>query len=125
MAILEQKVQERTAQLMPANGEILVLNKRLKAENIRLSAELEVARKLRQFILPKEATLPQIPELEIAGFSQPAAAVGGDYYDILQQSDQIKIGIGNVTGQGTQSGVLAIVCKALWGRCWLPTKPIR
>ncbi|MFB2981289.1 PP2C family protein-serine/threonine phosphatase [Microseira sp. BLCC-F43] len=92
-----------------------MLNKRLKAENIRLSAELEVARKLRQFILPKEATLPQIPELEIAGFSQPVAAVGGDYYDILQQSDQIKIGIGNVTGQGTESRVLAIVVQSAVG----------
>ena len=115
MAILEQKVQDRTAQLAPANAEILELNKRLKAENIRLSAELEVARKLQQMILPKDAELNQIPELEIAGFSEPAAEVGGDYQDILQQSDPIKIGIGDVTGQGTESGVLAIVVQTAVG----------
>ncbi len=60
-------------------------------------------------ILPKEAELDQIPELEIAGFSEPAAEVGGDYYDIMQQSDRIKIGIGDVTGHGLESGVLAIM----------------
>ncbi len=106
---LEQKVQERTAQLAQANAEISALNNRLRAENIRLSAELEVARKLQQMILPKEAELNQIPELEIAGFSEPAAEVGGDYYDIMQQSDRIKIGIGDVTGHGLESGVLAIM----------------
>ena len=60
-------------------------------------------------ILPKEAELDQIPELEIAGFSEPAAEVGGDYYDIMPQSDRIKIGIGDVTGHGLESGVLAIM----------------
>lgn len=106
---LEQKVKERTAQLEQANAEISALNNRLRAENIRLSTELEVARKLQQMILPKEAELEQIPELEIAGFSEPAAEVGGDYYDIMPQSDRIKIGIGDVTGHGLESGVLAIM----------------
>ncbi|WP_445240617.1 AAA family ATPase [Microcoleus vaginatus] len=36
---LEQKVEDRTAQLAQANAEILVLNDRLKVENLRMSAE--------------------------------------------------------------------------------------
>jgi GAF domain-containing protein len=43
---LEQKVEERTAQLAKANTEILVLNERLKVENLRMSAELDVTRRL-------------------------------------------------------------------------------
>ena len=39
---LEQKVEERTAQLAQANAEILVLNEWIKAENLRMSAELDV-----------------------------------------------------------------------------------
>ena len=53
---LENKVQERTAQLAQANEEISTLNEKLKAENLRLSAELEVTKRLRRTILPKEST---------------------------------------------------------------------
>ncbi|RKZ75657.1 MAG: hypothetical protein DRR19_29175, partial [Candidatus Parabeggiatoa sp. nov. 1] len=39
----------------------------------------------------------------------PADKVGGDYYDVLQHNGRIKIGIGDVTGHGLESGVLAIM----------------
>uniref|UniRef100_A0A7C3ZY31 GAF domain-containing protein n=1 Tax=Planktothricoides sp. SpSt-374 TaxID=2282167 RepID=A0A7C3ZY31_9CYAN len=108
---LEQKVQERTAQLAAANQEIQALNTMLKAENLRMSAELDVTRRLQQMILPKEAELSQIPGLEIAGFMEPAAEVGGDYYDVLQQDGKVKIGIGDVTGHGLESGMLMIMAQ--------------
>ena len=106
---LESRVEERTAQLAQANQEITTLNQRLKAENVRMSAELEVTRRLQQMILPKEEELQAIAGLEIAGFMEPATEVGGDYYDILQYQDRVKIGIGDVTGHGLESGVLMIM----------------
>lgn len=106
---LEAKVAQRTAQLQQANQEIISLNERLKAENIRMSAELEVTRQLQKMILPKEEELSQISELDIAGFMEPADEVGGDYYDILQQNGNVRISIGDVTGHGLESGVLAIM----------------
>ncbi|MBW4495531.1 MAG: AAA family ATPase [Oscillatoria princeps RMCB-10] len=106
---LEQKVEERTAQLAAANREITLLNERLKAENFRMSAELDVARKLQLMLLPKESELNEIPGLEIAGFMEPAAEVGGDYYDVLQQDGQVKIAIGDVTGHGLESGVVMLM----------------
>jgi serine phosphatase RsbU (regulator of sigma subunit) len=60
-------------------------------------------------LLPKEAELRQIPGLEIAGFMEPAEEVGGDYYDILSHNGYLKIGIGDVTGHGLESGVLMIM----------------
>lgn len=96
-------------QLAKANQEIISLNEQLKAENLRLSAELEVTRRLQQMILPKEKELDKIDELEIAGYMQPADEVGGDYYDVLQYGDKLKIGIGDVTGHGLESGVLMIM----------------
>ncbi len=108
---LEQKVEERTAQLAEANREITLLNERLKAENIRMAAELDVTRQLQQMILPKERELSQITALDIAGFTEPADEVGGDYYDVLQYANKVKIGIGDVTGHGLESGMLMIMAQ--------------
>jgi predicted ATPase/serine phosphatase RsbU (regulator of sigma subunit) len=106
---LEDKVKERTAQLAQANQEITALNERLKAENLRLSAELEVTRKLQQMILPKQEELDLIEGLEISGFMEPADEVGGDYYDVFSQNGRVKISIGDVTGHGLESGVLMLM----------------
>lgn len=87
----------------------LEAEEKLKAENLRLSAELEVTRRLQQMILPKEEELKQIQPLDIAGFMEPASDVGGDYYDVLQSEQGVKIGIGDVTGHGLESGVVMIM----------------
>ena len=108
---LEQKVEDRTAQLAQANAEILSLNERLKVENLRMSAELDVTRRLQQMILPQQQELESIEGLEIAAFMEPADEVGGDYYDVLTQNDKVKISIGDVTGHGLESGVLMIMAQ--------------
>jgi serine phosphatase RsbU (regulator of sigma subunit) len=106
---LEEKVADRTAKLAAANQEITKLNERLKAENLRMSAELEVTQKLQQMVLPNESELEAIEGLEIAGFMEPADEVGGDYYDVLQQDGKVKLAIGDVTGHGLESGILMIM----------------
>ncbi|MDJ0599957.1 MAG: SpoIIE family protein phosphatase [Crocosphaera sp.] len=82
---------------------------KLKEENLRLSAEIEITRRLQQMILPKTDELKQIKGLDIAGFMEPATDVGGDYYDVLNQNGRVKIGIGDVTGHGLESGVVMIM----------------
>ena len=84
---------------------------RLRSENLRLSAEVEVIKKLQKMVLPKDFELESIQGLEIASFIQPADEVGGDYYDVLQHNDQVKIGIGDVTGHGLESGLLMIMAQ--------------
>ena len=105
-----QLVKERTVELDRANAEITSLNQRLRAENLRLSAEIEVTRRLQKMLLPQPTELCQIPGLEIAGFMEPAAEVGGDYYDVLtHHNGRVLIGIGDVTGHGLESGVLMLM----------------
>jgi len=106
---LEHRVAERTRQLSIANQEITKLNNRLKGENLRLGAELDVARQLQTMVLPTEAELANIEGLDIASFMEPATEVGGDYYDVLQHDGKVKIGIGDVTGHGLESGVLMLM----------------
>lgn len=106
---LEQKVKQRTAELGQANREIMALNKRLTAEKVRLEMELDVARQLQQMLLPREDELQKIEGLEIAGFMRPADEIGGDYYDVLQHNGHVKIGIGDVTGHGLESGIVMLM----------------
>ncbi len=107
--LLEEKVMQRTEQLAQANEEICTLNDYLREENQRMGMELEVTRKLQQMVLPRPEELRNIKPLDIAAFMEPASEVGGDYYDILQDNDRIKIGIGDVTGHGLESGVLMLM----------------
>ncbi len=107
---LEKRVQERTVDLEAAHHQILSLNNSLKAENLRMGAELDIARTLQQMILPREQELQEIPDLDVAGFMQAANEVGGDYYDVLTSNNGlVRIGIGDVTGHGLESGVLMIM----------------
>jgi len=106
---LENRVSQRTADLAKANTEILFLNECLKSENLRLNAELDVARRLQEMILPRAEELRNIEELDIVGFMKPADEVGGDYYDIIRCGGSIKISIGDVTGHGLESGVLMLM----------------
>lgn len=81
----------------------------LKTENTRLGAELDVTRRLQKMLLPPQSELDTISGLDIAGFMEPAAEVGGDYYDVISHNGRVKIGIGDVTGHGLESGVLTIM----------------
>ncbi|HAN46221.1 MAG TPA: diguanylate cyclase [Cyanobacteria bacterium UBA8156] len=105
--ITARKLAEQA--LAQATAEIQALNERLSEENLRMKGELVVARKLQQMILPKDSELREIRDLEVAGFMQPADEVGGDYYDVLQQGGRVKIGIGDVTGHGLESGMVMLM----------------
>lgn len=105
--ITDHKQAEKA--LLSANQQITQLNQQLQQENLRMSAELDVTRRLQQMILPREEELEQIVGLDIAGFMQPAAEVGGDYYDVMQYNDKIRIGIGDVTGHGLESGMVMLM----------------
>lgn len=42
---------------------------------------------------------------------EPAEEVCGDYYDVLTDAGTVKIGIGDVTGHGLESGVLILIAQ--------------
>lgn len=95
------------------NVEILALNDQLKSENLRLSAEIEVARQVQMMVLPRTEEMSDIPGWDIACHMRPADEVGGDYYDILRRGDRVKIGIGDVTGHGLHSGVVMLMVQSI------------
>ncbi len=111
--MLEQRVADRTRQLASASEEIRQLYDKLKDENLRLGAELDVARRIQLMVLPAPGELDRIPDLDIASHVEPADEVGGDYYDVLYVPGGAKIGIGDVTGHGVESGVLMLMVQSV------------
>src|SRR5271168_3825325 len=77
----------------------------------RLEHDLEVARSIQQSLLP--TSMPQIEGFDIAAWNQPADQTGGDYYDWQPLSDgKVLVALGDVTGHGIGSALLAAVCRA-------------
>lgn len=109
---LGQLVNSLNAMLLAAQ-EGLDQRDRAQAENARLGAELEVSRRIQQMVLPTSGELERIDGLDVAAYMEPATEVGGDYYDILQGEDgQVRIGIGDVTGHGLESGVVMLMTQS-------------
>ncbi|MEB3161245.1 MAG: SpoIIE family protein phosphatase [Synechocystis sp.] len=91
--------------------EIDRLTQRLKRENLRLEAEIDITRQLQQMLMPSEQELAAVAGLDIAGFMESASEVGGDYYDVLQTNGQVRISIGDVTGHGLESSLVMIMAQ--------------
>jgi phosphoserine phosphatase RsbU/P len=74
-------------------------------ERRRLEEELELSAIVQRALLPQ--TPPQIPGVELAAFSRPAAIVGGDYFDFFQYRDGTHgLVIADIPGHGVSSAML-------------------
>jgi len=94
-----------------AEIEVMQLTQQLQDENLRMGAELDVTRRLQKMLMPADAELNAVIGLDIAGFMEPAAEVGGDYYDVIQHNGKVSISIGDVTGHGLESGMVMIMAQ--------------
>jgi hypothetical protein len=84
-----------------------------EAENKRKSEELTQARELQLSMLPRE--MPNLAGLDIAAATQPAAEVGGDYYDVRPVGeDSLLFAFGDATGHGLSAGIVVTAAKALF-----------
>ena len=78
---------------------------RVLRERDALERELNVARDVQRELLPRE--VPAIAGLELAGVCRPAIAVGGDYYDYLQDGGgRLGVVIADVSGKGVPAALL-------------------
>ena len=79
------------------------INYRLFSEMI--NGELEKAALIQQSLLPID--IPKIKGFQIAGRSQPAEIVGGDFYDYFQfDEESFGVSIGDASGHGLPAALL-------------------
>jgi len=74
-------------------------------ERLRMRQEIDTARRIQLAMLPHAP--PDLPWVEIAAVSLPAAEVGGDYYGYFVLSpSRLAVVLGDVSGHGLASGLL-------------------
>jgi phosphoserine phosphatase RsbU/P len=86
---------------------------RRKAESALDAArqELRIAQAIQEGLYPRAA--PPLAGFDIAGASQPAESVGGDYFDYVQIPDgRLMIAIGDVSGHGIGPALLMAETRA-------------
>jgi sigma-B regulation protein RsbU (phosphoserine phosphatase) len=81
-------------------------------EKERYEKELEVARAIQMSILP--SSLPACPELEFGARIIPMAAVGGDFYDIIQLGEgTFGVAMGDVSDHGVPAALFMALTATL------------
>jgi len=86
---------------------------RAETEAKLLSREMELARNIQTCLLP--ASLEEIhPDFEIAATMVPADEVGGDFYEVvLDNSGQLWVSIGDVSGHGVTPGLIMMMAQTV------------
>ena len=110
---LKKKSQEESIDLdfTQALANILVValeNKKFakrQLEQERLKREVEIASNVQRMLFPAE--LPNTPKLSAKVTYVPHSTVGGDYYDLIQKSeDEVFFCIADVSGKGMPAAML-------------------
>jgi serine phosphatase RsbU (regulator of sigma subunit) len=83
-------------------------------EHERLEAELKMARRLQESILPKE--LPTVAGYELFGGNIPSRGISGDYYQVATRREgrEIVVGLADVCGKGMGASLIAATLEAVW-----------
>ena len=90
-------------------------NIRISAEKERIGAELNVAKKIQDDMLPHIFPIfPDRREFDIYASMEPAKEVGGDFYDIfLVDEDHLCMVVGDVSGKGVPAALFMVISKTM------------
>ena len=98
------KLAKAIAEHIGAQLENALLHKEV-VERARLETEMDIARQVQTAILPQ--SIPQIRGLDIFATSTPALEVGGDFFDVIDRSEEALVfALGDVTGKGMPAALL-------------------
>ncbi|MCC7493317.1 MAG: SpoIIE family protein phosphatase [Fimbriimonadaceae bacterium] len=87
-----------------------------EAAQQRLQREMEIARTVQQGLLPR--SFPKLPGLTVAGHSDPAREVGGDFYDFIPVGDHhLGLVIADVADKGLGAAMFMVMCRSLLYSC--------
>lgn len=81
------------------------------SKTTRITKEFESARLMQQAILPQ--VMPDIKGLEVSAICQPAAEIGGDYFDFIELlQNKHAFAVGDVSGHGLEAGIVVSMARS-------------
>jgi phosphoserine phosphatase RsbU/P len=93
-------------------------------ERQRLEQELSIARSIQQALLPQG--LSDFPHLAVSGVQYPCHEVGGDYYDVVEVSeDRTSILIADVSGKGLGAALLTTMLQGALSGLTMGADPVK
>ncbi len=97
------------AEAFADQASVALQNARLHDFEVKqIEQELTIARDIQTSLLPSAA--PELDQLEIVAYSQPARQVSGDYFQYLPMpSGRLGIAVGDVSGKGIPAAILMAV----------------
>ena len=105
VGVSSQVYRQTRERLESKNRELQLRIEQEAVERELQGQELQQAREIQQFLLPKE--IPQVAGFEIDGAWEPASVVGGDYYDVIRLSEsKLGICIADVVGKSVSAALL-------------------
>jgi len=106
----EQLIQAFASHAATALERALLLADARRSHEIQVS--IEMARSIQAGFLP--ARLPDIPGYEVAAWWQPAEAVGGDYYDLVNlPNGRLGLAVADVSGHGVAASLIMASVRAM------------
>lgn len=97
-----------------SSAAIAIENTRLyqvAVEKGRMERELHMARKVQSSLLP--AKIPEVDGWEFAALWQPAREVAGDYYDFIDDDNQLGLVIADVTDKGMPAALFMAFTRSI------------
>ncbi len=102
-------LDRQVLQTLAVEGATVIENARLfrlTREQERIQHELSLARNIQQSLLPRR--LPASDYFDLAAFTVPSFAVGGDYYDALTlPNERFGFTVADVSGKGLPAAMMA------------------
>jgi sigma-B regulation protein RsbU (phosphoserine phosphatase) len=96
--LTEQNIQLQRAYLELEAAQIELVEKE------KMERELQLARRIQMSVLPE--VLPENPAFEFAARIEPARAVGGDFYDLVDlKTGRVAVLVGDVTDKGVSAAL--------------------
>jgi serine phosphatase RsbU (regulator of sigma subunit) len=85
----------------------------LYEKNLLIKKELDIAKKVQQFIIPRDFSYVSYPSIN--GRYLPIEDIGGDFFDCYKLGDDTGILIADVTGHGIPAAMVMTMSKMMFG----------
>lgn len=107
-AILEEKVEQRTAELREASMSISLQKEEIEIKNKEIRESIEYAQKIQYAILPEKKVLyEELPNSFI--LYKPKDIVSGDFYWFTRSKDRILVAAADCTGHGVPGAFMSMI----------------